>query len=129
MELLFDLLRIKLPSWSSSFLAGRRLTSTSLAPPLANLAYADHFPGAAYGRVANLRSDEVPTTSAPLEENDSQHNLVDHFLTLTLAILFECGLQKVSILRIGILWLSPLITMTSDTPWPAEWESRSFLAP
>ena len=85
-------------------------------------------PRAAYGRVPNLRSDEVPT-SAPLDEKDSQHNLIDHFLTLTLAILFECGLQKVS-KSVPIRSLAfPLIVRTSGTPELVEWESRSFLAP
>ncbi|KAI9885801.1 MAG: copper chaperone [Watsoniomyces obsoletus] len=76
MELLFDLLRIKLPSWSSSFLAGRRLTT--------------------YGRVANLRSDDLlQTPSRTVDEKDPQHSLVDHFLTLTLAVLFQSGLPKI----------------------------------
>ncbi|KAI9753186.1 MAG: hypothetical protein M1815_006304, partial [Lichina confinis] len=76
LELFFDLLRIKLPSWSSSFLAGRRLTT--------------------YGRVANLRSEDTSqTTYSPPEDQGGQQNLVDHFLALTLALLFESGFQQV----------------------------------
>ncbi len=49
----------------------------------------------AYGRVANLRTEDTPQMPLTPEEKSSQHNLVDHFLTLTLAVLFESGLQKV----------------------------------
>ncbi|KAI9784054.1 MAG: hypothetical protein M1816_001085 [Peltula sp. TS41687] len=81
LELLFDILCIKLPSWSSSFLAGRRLTT--------------------YGRVANLRSE--PSTQAGSfsgDDSTDQQNLADHFLALTLAVLLEAGLQK---MLVGLL--------------------------
>ncbi|KAJ5529642.1 hypothetical protein N7527_003035 [Penicillium freii] len=77
MELLFDALRIKPPSWSSSFLAGRRLTT--------------------YGRVSNLRSD-LETSRASRAFNDTNSNRFDltaHFSTLILAGLVEAGLPKV----------------------------------
>ena len=76
MELLFDALRIKPPSWSSSFLAGRRLTT--------------------YGRVANLRSEpDQKQFGAPYENNNNQFDLTEHFSTLILATLVDAGLSKV----------------------------------
>ncbi|KAJ5569736.1 Armadillo-like helical [Penicillium hispanicum] len=75
MELLFDALRIKPPSWSSSFLAGRRLTT--------------------YGRVSNLRSESG--SKHPREFPDSGANKFDltaHFSTLILAALVAAGLPK-----------------------------------
>ncbi|KAI9828974.1 MAG: hypothetical protein M1819_006473 [Sarea resinae] len=75
LDLLFDILRIKPPSWSSSFLAGRRLTT--------------------YGRVANLKPDLNPTLSIPLpEEEGSKMNLVEHFTALILAVFFKAGLVE-----------------------------------
>ena len=76
MELLFDALRIKPPSWSSSFLAGRRLTT--------------------YGRVSNLRSDSG--FKHPREHFNGASNRFDltaHFSTLILAALIAAGLPKV----------------------------------
>lgn len=73
LELFFDIFKIKPPSWSSSFLAGRRLTT--------------------YGRVANLKSEASSKPSR--SEGDSNHgNLVDHFTALLLAVFFEAGLLK-----------------------------------
>ncbi|KAK6346439.1 hypothetical protein TWF730_010761 [Orbilia blumenaviensis] len=69
LELLFDIFRIKPPSWSSTFLAGRRLTT--------------------YGRVANMKIFE-PTL--PIIEDKERINLVDHFNALLLAIFSESGL-------------------------------------
>ncbi|KAI9846768.1 MAG: hypothetical protein M1837_003617 [Sclerophora amabilis] len=75
LDLLSDVLRIKPPSWSSSFLAGRRLTT--------------------YGRVANLKSDPIPYQSTyPYGEESSQGNLVEHYLALMLVVLFEAGLLR-----------------------------------
>lgn len=77
MELLFDALRIKPPSWSSSFLAGRRLTT--------------------YGRVSNLRSDTESRHSRSYpESNSNRFDLTAHFSTLILAALVAAGLPKVS---------------------------------
>ena len=76
LDLLFDVLCIKPPSWTSSFLAGRRLTT--------------------YGRVANLRVDTPTQTSKAGSEEDSHDvSLVDHFTTLVLAIFVHCGVTKV----------------------------------
>ena len=78
LELFFDVLHIKPPSWSSSFLAGRRLTT--------------------YGRVANLKaesSDYRPRTDS--DQDDNNFNLVAHYTALVLAILIHCGLLKVDL--------------------------------
>lgn len=77
MELLFDALRIKPPSWSSSFLAGRRLTT--------------------YGRVSNFRPDGDSKQVRELaESNSNRFDLTAHFSTLILAALVEAGLPNVS---------------------------------
>ncbi|KAJ5938569.1 hypothetical protein N7466_001703 [Penicillium verhagenii] len=75
MELLFDALRIKPPSWSSSFLAGRRLTT--------------------YGRVSNLRSDnESKHPRGFADSTSNRFDLTAHFSTLILAALVAAGLPK-----------------------------------
>lgn len=83
MELLFDALRIKPPSWSSSFLAGRRLTT--------------------YGRVSNLRSDTDPKYPRTFADSGSnKFDLTAHFSTLILAALIAAGLPKVSYYSINL---------------------------
>ena len=75
LDLLFDLLHIRPPSWTSSFLAGRRLTT--------------------YGRVANLRVDPMEDQSRLENEDDlNRSNLVDHYRALVLSILLQCGLVE-----------------------------------
>ncbi|KAF3940113.1 hypothetical protein ABW19_dt0207420 [Dactylella cylindrospora] len=69
LELFFDIFRIKPPAWSSTFLAGRRLTT--------------------YGRVANMRAFQQ--TYTPVKDKE-RVNLVDHFNALLLAIFTEAGL-------------------------------------
>lgn len=73
MELLFDVLRIKPPSWSGTYLAGRRLTT--------------------YGRVAKL---EGPTLKQRARsDSDPERNRVDltqHFCALILAMFIKAGL-------------------------------------
>lgn len=73
LELLFDVLRIKPPSWSTTFLAGRRLTT--------------------YGRVANLATEPTAKRSI-LESDDETHrfDLTSHFSALLLAVLMRAGL-------------------------------------
>jgi rapamycin-insensitive companion of mTOR len=74
LELLFDVLRIKAPSWSSTFLAGRRLTT--------------------YGRGSHSRIEPAATKRAkPDAEHESRRlDLTSHFSTLVLATLLEAGL-------------------------------------
>ena len=77
LDLLFDVLHIQPPSWTSSFLAGRRLTT--------------------YGRVANLKAGTTePQYKADIEEGSS-FNLVDHLTALLLAVFVQCGLVAVII--------------------------------
>lgn len=73
LELLFDILRIKPPSWSSSFLAGRRLTT--------------------YGRVTNLKANDhhKPSSNDP-EEVSKKMSLIEHFSAVVLTILLRVGL-------------------------------------
>ncbi|KAF4553712.1 Target of rapamycin complex 2 subunit ste20-like protein [Elsinoe fawcettii] len=73
LDLLFEILRIKPPSWSSTFLAGRRLTT--------------------YGRVANLRSDnKPPPVKASTDNTEQKISLIDHFTAVVLALLLKCDL-------------------------------------
>ncbi|KAF9885702.1 hypothetical protein FE257_012684 [Aspergillus nanangensis] len=75
MELIFDALRIKPPSWSSSFLAGRRLTT--------------------YGRVANLRSESDSKQFRGFYSGSAnKFDLTAHFSTLILATLVDAGLSR-----------------------------------
>jgi rapamycin-insensitive companion of mTOR len=72
-DLLFNLLRIKPPSWSGSFLAGRRLTT--------------------YGRVANLKG--APARAAAtvnIDDETAEKNLVDHYTALMLAVLISADM-------------------------------------
>jgi len=76
LDLLIDILRIKSPSWSSSFIGGRRLTT--------------------YGRVTNLKS-ETPVTQASAKqtvEEAQKRSLVQHFTAVSLAVLLRQGLLK-----------------------------------
>lgn len=69
-DLLFSLLRIKPPSWSASFLAGRRLTT--------------------YGRVANLKAHPIKLASSlAVEDESAEKNLIDHYTALLLAVLIS----------------------------------------
>ena len=77
LDFLFDTLRIQRPSWSASFLAGRRLTT--------------------YGRVANLQVDFIERQPNDGGETDEENrfDLLGHFTALKLATLLEVGLSKV----------------------------------
>ncbi|KAF2473241.1 uncharacterized protein BDR25DRAFT_282590 [Lindgomyces ingoldianus] len=73
LELLFDILRIKPPSWSSSFLAGRRLTT--------------------YGRVTNLKNQpSKDASSTEAEDKTNSWNLLEHYVAVVLAVLLHAGL-------------------------------------
>ncbi|KAK5458453.1 hypothetical protein LTS15_004535 [Exophiala xenobiotica] len=72
LELFFDILRIKPPSWSTSFLAGRRLTT--------------------YGRV-NTAPVEQPSQRQLAEYNaEGRFDLTYHFSAFVLAALVKAGL-------------------------------------
>lgn len=84
LDLLFEVLQIKPPSWASSYLAGRRLTT--------------------YGRVSNLRAERFDhSNKSDLEEESPQLSLIDHFTTLILCILLHCGLIKACFNRIFLI--------------------------
>lgn len=74
LDLIFELLRIKPPSWSVSYLAGRRLTT--------------------YGRVANLKSTSSTKGTASVTGDDEagDNTLVEHYTALMLAVLVSAGL-------------------------------------
>jgi len=73
LDLIFEILRIRPASWSSTFLAGRRLTT--------------------YGRVANLKSDYRSPGEKITEGSEQRVSLVDHFTAVVLAVLLKCGLM------------------------------------
>lgn len=73
LDLISDVLRIRSPSWSSSFVAGRRLTT--------------------YGRVAFTQSGNVSTLSKPSSNDTSnREDLVEHFVAAILAVFVESSL-------------------------------------
>ncbi|KAF2000069.1 hypothetical protein P154DRAFT_208064 [Amniculicola lignicola CBS 123094] len=74
LELLYDILRIKPPSWSSSFLAGRRLTT--------------------YGRVTNLKTQPTTkeTANADKEMSATRWSLLDHYVSAVLCAFLHAGL-------------------------------------
>ncbi|KAK3724154.1 hypothetical protein LTR37_001278 [Vermiconidia calcicola] len=76
LDLLIDILRIKSPSWSTTFIGGRRLTT--------------------YNRVANLKIDqqEADKPTSESESGEQKRNLVEHFTAIALAILLRQGLLK-----------------------------------
>ncbi|KAI1180291.1 Rapamycin-insensitive companion of mTOR, N-term-domain-containing protein [Nemania sp. FL0916] len=73
LDLLYSLLRIKPPSWATSYLAGRRLTT--------------------YGRVATLKSVASSKGEISYEDEGMEQNFVEHYTALLLAILIKSGLM------------------------------------
>ncbi|KAI5294240.1 hypothetical protein KEM52_004409 [Ascosphaera acerosa] len=85
LELISDALRIKAPSWSSSYFAGRRLTT--------------------YGRLTNLKATRGDSSSSRAVYADAQYSdssafdLTTHFSSLVLATLVQAGLiESLSVL-------------------------------
>lgn len=72
LELFFDILRIKPPSWSSSFLAGRRLTT--------------------YGRVNTLPTQQTSSRQPTEYDADGRFDLTYHFSAFVLAASVKAGL-------------------------------------
>ncbi|KAI2630527.1 Rapamycin-insensitive companion of mTOR, N-term-domain-containing protein [Xylaria nigripes] len=73
LDLLYSLLRIKPPSWATSYLAGRRLTT--------------------YGRVATLNSSGPNKCEMAYEDENMEQNFVEHYTALLLAIFIKSGLM------------------------------------
>lgn len=73
-DLIADILRIQFPSWASSFIGGRRLTT--------------------YGRVTNLKAENDPSLQDRRNNEEGQHrrNLVEHFTAVALTVLLRQGL-------------------------------------
>ncbi|KAL8677998.1 MAG: hypothetical protein Q9186_005628 [Xanthomendoza sp. 1 TL-2023] len=76
LDIVNAVLKIKAPSWSSSFLAGRRLTT--------------------YGRVANLTKEaSAPSNAVSSDENGEEPiSLNEHYTALLLSILVQSGLTQ-----------------------------------
>ncbi|KAF2723150.1 hypothetical protein K431DRAFT_283312 [Polychaeton citri CBS 116435] len=77
LDLVVDILRIKQPSWSSSFIGGRRLTT--------------------YGRVTNLKTHATVGHDTEVDdEQEGRHkrSLVQHFTSIVLALLLRHGLLR-----------------------------------
>ena len=121
LELFFDILKIKSPSWSSSFLAGRRLTT--------------------YGRVTNLKNEPTfaAASIADAEDETGEQSLVEHFTALSLAILLHAGLVNALLFiernvldaaqkRKTSLLLGQILKMSSQL-LPNEWSSRLQILP
>lgn len=120
LELLFDLLRIKPPSWSSSFLAGRRLTT--------------------YGRVTNLKNQKVKeTTTSSSEDNTNKWSLLDHYVSVVLAAFLHAGLVPALLLaeqdsltpalkRKTILLIGEVLKMANEL-LPPYWSAQLQVMP
>ena len=72
LELLFDVLRIKPPSWSGTFLAGRRLTT--------------------YGRVTTQLSEPTLKRGSTDYDPNGRFDLTYHFAAIVLAVMIKAGL-------------------------------------
>jgi rapamycin-insensitive companion of mTOR len=120
LELLFDLLRIKPPSWSSSFLAGRRLTT--------------------YGRVTNLKNQQIKDTSnSATEDNTHKWSLLDHYVSVVLAAFLHAGLVPALLLaekdsltqalnRKTVLLLGEVLKMANEL-LPPTWSAQLQVLP
>lgn len=117
LELILDVLRIKPPSWSSSFLAGRRLTT--------------------YGRVANIKP--LDSDKAKEEASGEKQELVEHFVALILAALLKSGLLGAleftikkephpQVKRKATLLLSEILNMAA-TILPQGWAADMHVLP
>lgn len=119
LELFTDVLRIKPPSWGSSFLAGRRLTT--------------------YARVTNLKSETATPDEPESQEESNQRNLVDHFTAIVLGVLLYSGLIEallnaeedaltVTLKRKTSLLLGEVLKMSNEL-LPQSWASSLQVLP
>ncbi|RMZ91131.1 hypothetical protein DV736_g1639, partial [Chaetothyriales sp. CBS 134916] len=106
LELLFDVLRIKPPSWSGTFLAGRRLTT--------------------YGRVNTATNEPDVKRSSHDYDPSGRFSLTYHFATFVLAMLINAGLvpalfqlikaeEDFTLRRKATLLLTEVLKMAQDT--------------
>ncbi|PVI06220.1 hypothetical protein DM02DRAFT_38739 [Periconia macrospinosa] len=119
LELLFDILRIKPPSWSSSFLAGRRLTT--------------------YGRVTNLKNQIPEDSSSTTKDLTNKWNLLEHYVALVLAAFLHAGLVPallqaeeepltLPLKRKTTLLLGEVLKMANEL-LPSSWSSQLQVLP
>lgn len=118
-DLLYSLLRIKSPSWATSFFAGRRLTT--------------------YGRVTSLKAT-MPKPTAPAHDEDAgDKHFVDHYTAILLAVLISSdmlqGLLQVTreeddltLRRKTTLLIGEVLKLASRL-LPASWSSELQLLP
>ncbi|KAB8338806.1 hypothetical protein FH972_021750 [Carpinus fangiana] len=118
LELILDILKIKAPSWSPSFLAGRRLTT--------------------YGRVANVQITES-TRSKGTSDPSERQELVEHFVAILLAALLHAGLLDALLYTIreeshqpvkrkATLLLGEVLNMAARV-LPSEWSAKMQTLP
>lgn len=116
LELLFDVLRIKNPSWSSSFLAGRRLTT--------------------YGRVGTWAAQPNQQQAGERKAGDA---LVNHFTAALLSALVHANLLQTllhtiqneadgSIKRKATLLLGEVLNVAHNL-LPSDWSLRMQVLP
>ena len=119
LELIIEVLRISPPSWSGSFLAGRRLTT--------------------YNRVTNPKSDLATSESTEIDEEADSRSLLEHFTAITLAVLLHCGLIDAlihcekealsdALKRKTSLVLSEILKLANEL-LPAEWSANLQVLP
>jgi len=119
LELIIEVLRIKPQSWSSSFLAGRRLTT--------------------YNRVTNLKSEASATDSRDPDDETDQRSLLEHFTAITLMVFLHCGLLDAlihaetdplsdALKRKTSLVLGEVLKLANEL-LPTEWSSRLQVLP
>ncbi|KAF2281504.1 uncharacterized protein EI97DRAFT_454687 [Westerdykella ornata] len=120
LELLSDILMIKAPSWSSSFLAGRRLTT--------------------YGRVTNLKDQPNKGESdAGGQTETNKWNLLEHYVAIVLAVFLHAGLVPALLLaeqepltlalkRKTTLLLGEVLKMASEL-LPSSWSASLQVLP
>ena len=106
LELLFDILRIKPPSWSNTFLAGRRLTT--------------------YGRVSNQSVDPSMKRMTAQYNPNGRFDLSYHFSAIVLATLVQANVvpalytlvkaeDDLTLRRKATLLLTEVLKMAQDT--------------
>ena len=106
LELLFDILRIKPPSWSTTFLAGRRLTT--------------------YGRIANQTAEPSMKRTTAQYDSNGRFDLSYHFSAIVLATLIQAGMvpslfelvkaeEDLSLRRKATLLLTEVLKMAQDS--------------
>ena len=118
-EVVLDILRIKPPSWSAPFLAGRRLTT--------------------YGRVLNLASEPAQSSHKEKGAQHKKEGLVTHFKALLLAVFLQCDLmgsllftlqheQDQIVRRKAILLAGEALDLANDV-LPGAWTARLQVLP